>query len=147
MNFSWLSMIALIAHSAVAAPPAIADVAEPTELQVLQQELKVAAPPEHYPDAAEYKLYGDLCTDLLCFKVVAARFEESGEQIIRLAVFSANSHYIGSYVGLNVMPTRVTDSVLHFPMSTRGNRIQFRRTGPPTEILIDNEVLVFERAR
>lgn len=125
----------------------LATVAGSTELQILKQELKVAAPPEHYPDGAEYKLFADLCTDLLCFKLVAVRFESSGEETIRLAVFSQDSHYIGSYAGLKVMPNRVVGSVLHFPMSVGSNRIQFRPTGPPTRIQINNEIHIFQRSR
>jgi len=125
----------------------LAAVAAPTGLQVLKQELKVAAPPRHYPDDAEYKLFEDLCTDLLCFKIVAVRVKSHGEEVIRLAVFSDNSHYIGSYAGLKVMPTRVVGSILHFPMSAGGNRIQFRRTGPPAEIMINNETHFFQRSR
>jgi hypothetical protein len=121
--------------------------ADPADLQLLRQELRVSAPPEQYPDGAEYKLFADLCTDLLCFKIVAVRFDSSGEEVIRLAVFSQNSHYIGSYTGLKVMPTRVVGSVLHFPMSAGGNRIQFRPTGPPTEIQIKNEIHTFQRSR
>ena len=121
--------------------------AAPTELQVLKEELKAAAPPQHYPDAAEYKLFKALCTDLLCFKIVAVRSTSSGEEKVRLAVFSDNNHYIGSYAGLKTMPTRVVGSALRFPMAAGGDRIQFRRTGPPAEILINNETYSFQRSR
>ena len=41
--------------------------AEPPMLERLKRELKVAAPPEHYPDHADYTLFPEVCNPKICF--------------------------------------------------------------------------------
>lgn len=121
--------------------------AEPTDLELLQRELAIAAPPRHYPDGAEYTLFPELCTDLLCFKIVAVRTDRLGEKVIRLAIFSQDNHYIGSYSALKVMPVEVRGTRIRFPMSIQTNWIEFHRTGPPNKIRLGDTTHTFERAR
>ena len=118
-----------------------------SELERLRLELKVAAPPEQYPDHAEYRIFPKLCNERICFKVLAVRFVSYAGPVIRLAVFSEAGHYIGSYQGLKLMPARAAGPILHFPATTRANTIRFDRSSPPAEIRIDDRAHVFEHAR
>lgn len=121
--------------------------AEPATLERLQRELKVAAPPEHYPDHAEYRLFPKVCNPKVCFIVLAAQFDSVLGPTLRLAVFSESEHYLGSYVGLRSMPSGVDGFVLRFPPPGYGNAIRFERTSPPPEIRIDGQYYSFQRAR
>lgn len=136
--------LALLAMAALACTDASADDAERERLRL---ELKVAAPPEQYPDHAEYRTFPKLCNDRICFKVLAVRFISHAGPVIRLAVFSEAEHYIGSYQGLKLMPTTAAGPMLLFPTTTRANTIRFDRNGPPAEIRIDDRTHAFERAR
>lgn len=118
-----------------------------SEVERLRHELKVAAPPEQYPDHAEYRLFPDICNDRICFTVLAARFVSHTGPVIRLAVFSEAGHYLGSYQGLKVMPTKVVGPTLHFTTTTQATTVRFHRTSPPAEIRIDGTTHVFERGR
>ena len=121
--------------------------AEPAAMDRLKRELKVAAPPEHYPDHAEYRLLPKICNPKTCFVVLAVQFASVHGPTVRLAVFSESEHYLGSYVGLESMPTVVDGPVLRFPQLERGNAIRFDRTSPPPEIHIDDHYYTFQRAR
>jgi hypothetical protein len=121
--------------------------AEDTELERLRHELSVAAPPEQYPDHAEYRLFPKLCNERICFKVLAVRFVSHAGPVIRLAVFSEAEHYIGSYQGLKRMPTKAAGPILHFAATTRESTIRFDRNSPPAEIRIDGATHTFEPAR
>jgi len=118
-----------------------------SELERLRHELNVAAPPEQYPDHAEYRLFPKLCNERICFRVLAARFVTHEGPVVRLAVFSEGEHYIGSYQGLKLMPTKAVGSTLHFATTTQVNTVRFDRTSPPVEIRIDGANHAFERAR
>lgn len=121
--------------------------AEPAALERLQRELRVAAPPEHYPDHADYRLLPKVCNPQICFLVLAVRFESVHGPTVRLAVFSESEHYLGSYAGLKSMPSGVDGAVLRFPPPGRANEIRFDRTSPPPEIRIDGYNYAFQRAR
>lgn len=138
MRIVWIVLLAVVCMAAGA---------QPSDLERLKRELKVAAPPEHYPDYADYLLLPKVCNEKICFKVLAARFVAAEGKTIRLAIFSEDEHYIGSYVGLNLMPTRVEGATLHFPATKQVNRIRFNRTSPPSEIQLDNESHAFRWAR
>jgi len=121
--------------------------ASDSELERLRHELKVAAPPGQYPDHAEYRLFPRLCNAKICFKVLAAKYVTHQGPVIRLAVFSDGEHYIGSYQGLQLMPTKVDGSTLHFATTTQANAIRFDRTSPPVEIRIDGTMHAFVRGQ
>lgn len=129
------------------APACAGASANDPDLERLRLELKVAAPPEQYPDHAEYRIFRKLCNERICFRVLAVRFVSHAGPVIRLAVFSEAEHYIGSYQGLKLMPTEAAGPILHFPATTRANAIRFDRSSPPAEIRIDDRTHVFERAR
>ena len=144
MRISATARLLMLAIAAVACGIASGD---DSELERLRLELKVAAPPEQYPDHAEYRLFPNICNERICFKVLAAQFVAHSGPVIRLAVFSEAGHYIGSYQGLKVMPTKVVGSTLHFVTTTQATTVRFDRTSPPAEIRIDGATHVFERGR
>ncbi len=121
--------------------------AEPSMLERLQRELKVAAPPEHYPDHAEYRLFPKVCNARTCFVVLAVQSPDFDGMAVRLAIFSESEHYLGSYAGLQLMPTGVSGPVLHFSTSAPMDAIRFDRPSPPPEIRIAGRNHVFQRAR
>ena len=121
--------------------------AEPPALERLQRELKVAAPPEHYPDHAQYRLLPKICNARTCFVVLAVQFTSVEGTAVRLAVFSESEHYLGSYVGLKLMPTGVRGPVLQFAPAAAGNEVRFDRTSPPPEIRVAGHHHSFQRAR
>ena len=121
--------------------------AEPPMLERLKRELKVAAPPEHYPDHADYTLFPEVCNPKICFVVLAVQFDSASGTTVRLAVFSESEHYLGSYAGLRTAPQAVAGSVLYFPGSAQVNAIRFERTSPPPEIHVDGRRYAFQRAR
>lgn len=120
---------------------------QPSELERLQRELKVAAPPEQFPDHADYTLLPKVCNEKTCFLILAVRVPAALGPRVRLAVFSENEHYIGSYAGLRLVPSRVTGDTLHFATTLRVYQVRFERNSPPADIQIDGEVHAFERAR
>lgn len=144
MSASHTVRLVLLAIGALACADAGAN---DSELERLRIELSVAAPPEQYPDHAEYRIFPKLCNERICFKVLAVRFVSQTGPVIRLAVFSEAEHYIGSYQGLKLMPTRTAGPILNFPTTTRANAIRFDRSSPPAEIRIDDKTHTFERAR
>lgn len=138
-----MRIVALI----VAALVCITAGAQPSDVERLKRELKVAAPPEQYPDHAEYRLFPKICNERSCFRVLAVQFVSVEGRVVRLAVFSENEHYIGSYAGLKLMPTKVDGSILHFPATAQPNQIRFDRTSPPPEIQIGTDTHPFQRPR
>ena len=121
--------------------------AEPSAMERLQRELKVAAPPEHYPDHAQYELLPKVCNTRTCFVVLAVQFTSVTGTTVRLAVFSESEHYLGSYAGLKHAPTGVQGPVLHFASAAEGNEVRFDRTSPPSEIRVAGRRHSFQRAR
>ena len=121
--------------------------AEPSALERLQRELKVAAPPEHYPDHAHYRLLPKVCNARTCFVVLAVQFTAVEGTAVRLAVFSESEHYLGSYVGLKLAPTGVRGPVLQFAPVAAGNEVRFDRASPPPEIRVAGRRHTFQRAR
>lgn len=144
MRLSRTARLLLLAIATLTCDGAIGD---ESDIERLRLELKVAAPPEQYPDHAEYRLFPKLCNDRICFQVLAAQFVSYAGPVIRLAVFSEAGHYIGSYQGLKVMPTKVVGSALHFTAATQTVTVRFDRTSPPAEIRINGATHVFERGR
>ena len=144
MSASCTVRLFLLAIAALACADAGAN---DSELERLLIELKVAEPPEQFPDHGEYRLFPKLCNERICFKVLAVRFVSHTGPVIQLAVFSEAEHYIGSYKGLKLMPTRAAGPILRFPATTRANAIRFGRSSPPAEIRIDGRTHTFERAR
>ncbi len=138
MRISLIILVVLLCASAGA---------QPSDLERLKRELKVAAPPQQYPDHADYLLLPKVCNDKICFGVLAVRFPSANGTTIRLAIFSYSEHYIGSYAGLRLMPTRVTGDTFHFPPTLQANQIRFDRTSPPPDIEIDGKGHSFEPAR
>ena len=121
--------------------------AEPSIVERLKRELKVAAPPEHYPDHADYRLFPAVCNPRICFLVLAVQFDSARGSIVRVAIFSESEHYLGSYAGLTTAPQGVDGPVLYFPGSAQVNAIRFDRTSPPPEIHVDGRHYAFQRAR
>ena len=121
--------------------------AGPSALERLQRELKVAAPPEHYPDHAKYELLPKVCNARTCFVVLAVQSTSVNGTTVRLAVFSEREHYLGSYVGLKHAPTGVQGPVLLFAPAAEGNEVRFDRTSPPPEIRVAGLQHSFQRAR
>lgn len=121
--------------------------AEPSMLERLQRELKVAAPPEHYPDHAEYRLFPKVCNKSTCFLVLAVQSPAFDGMAVHLAIFSESEHYLGSYAGLRLMPAGVSGPVLLFSTTAPMDAIRFDRPSPPPEIRVAGRSHVFQRAR
>jgi len=65
----------------------------------------------------------------------------------RLLVFSENIHYVGKFSHLNGRQPRVDGTAIVFNdiAPDAGNRIPFTEEGPQFRVLIDNDILVFNK--
>lgn len=106
--------------------------------------LKVSSPEHYYPENGEYKALPDVCNAVTCFKCIWVYYVSSSlKGVRRLAVFSQNNQYLGSYSGIDPEPIRVKGDKILFQKSEYGDTITFTGTQPPPTIYVDGESIQF----
>ncbi|MDH5433631.1 MAG: hypothetical protein OEY19_06765 [Gammaproteobacteria bacterium] len=116
------------------------------ELPELIDILSKKAPKGYYPKDADYQLFKYICNSKNCFNVISVESVTSSKKAIRrIAVFSGNNDYLGSYSGFNELPQSANGNVLEFPKSEFGYKIVFVSEQPPETVWIDGEVYGFEK--
>jgi hypothetical protein len=106
--------------------------------------LKTNNPDNYYPQNGEYKALPDVCNAVTCFKCIWVYYVSSSlKGVLRLAVFSQDNKYLGSYSGIEPEPIGVKGDKILFPKSEYGDTITFIGTQPPPTIYVDGENIQF----
>lgn len=106
--------------------------------------LKINNPNHYYPQNGEYKALPDICNAVTCFKCIWVYYVSSSlKGVRRLAVFSQNNKYLGSYSGIEPEPIGVKGDKILFQKSEYGDTITFIGAQPPPTIYVDGENIQF----
>jgi len=106
--------------------------------------LKTNNPEYYYPKNGEYKALPDICNTVTCFKCIWVYYvSPSLKGVRRLAVFSQNNKYLGSYSGIEPEPIGVKGDKILFQKSEYGDTITFIGAQPPPTIYVDGENIQF----
>lgn len=109
--------------------------------------LKINNPDHYYPKNGEYKALPDACNAVTCFKCIWVYYVSSSlKGVRRLAVFSQDNKYLGSYSGIEPEPIGVKGDKILFQKSEYGDTIIFIGAQPPPIIYVDGESIKFESA-
>ena len=116
------------------------------ELSALKEILVKEAPSNYYPKNGEYTLFKNICNPGACFNVVSVFYvSTSNKGMRRIAIFSNNEQYLGSYSGFSESPISTSSFMLRFPKNKYGDVVKFEGKTPPDKIWIDGETHKFEK--